>query len=41
MASAAESEVGVPFQNWQTSVPLRINFKELGFIQPQTPNQRI
>ena len=37
VASATEAEVGVLFQNGQTSVPLRITLHELGSTQPPTP----
>jgi hypothetical protein len=37
VASAAESEVGACFQNFQSGAPLRVTFAELGHIQPPTP----
>jgi hypothetical protein len=37
VASAAESEVGVCFQNAQTAAPLRTTLLELGHKQPATP----
>jgi hypothetical protein len=37
VASAAESEVGVCFQNAQSGAPLRVTLIELGHQQPATP----
>jgi hypothetical protein len=37
VASAAESEVGVCFQNAQSGAPLRVTLTELGHIHPPTP----
>ena len=37
MVSGSEAEVGGLFHNGQTSVPLRIKLRELGFPQPPTP----
>jgi hypothetical protein len=37
VASAAESEVGACFQNYQSGVPLRVTLAELGHQQPGTP----
>jgi hypothetical protein len=37
VASAAESEVGVCFQNAQSGAPLRVTLTELGHIKPRTP----
>jgi hypothetical protein len=37
VASAAESEVGVCFQNAQSGAPLRVTLTEVGHIQPPTP----
>jgi hypothetical protein len=37
VASAAESEVGVCFQNAQSGAPLRVTLTELGHKQPATP----
>jgi hypothetical protein len=37
VASAAESEVGVCFQNAQSGAPLRVKLTELGHIQPPIP----
>jgi hypothetical protein len=37
VASAAESEVGVCFQNTQSGAPLRVTLTELGHTQPATP----
>jgi hypothetical protein len=37
VASAAESEVGVCFQNSQSGAPLRVTLSELVHIQPVTP----
>jgi hypothetical protein len=37
VASVAESEVGVCFQNSQSGAPLRVTLTEVGHIQPATP----
>ena len=37
VVSTAKAEVGGLFHNGQTSVPLRIKLRELGFPQPPTP----
>jgi hypothetical protein len=37
VASAAESEVGACFQNYQSRAPLRVALTELGHQQPATP----
>jgi hypothetical protein len=37
VASAAESEVGVRFQNAQSGAPLRVTLTELGHTQPSIP----
>jgi hypothetical protein len=37
VASAAESEVGACFQNYQSGAPLRVTLTELRHYQPSTP----
>ena len=39
MTSAAESELGALFVNYQESVPIRITLEEMGHSQPPTPVQ--